>query len=100
MKHFQSMTEAALSAACDDYDDRNQMNDLTADAKDERRVAIYFRHNPTDVQPGDPSAWMEQGFEREVIGVVIGGGFNIALDREQAVEVFGLPLVMQWEEAE
>lgn len=97
MKHFQSMTEAALSAACDSYDADNLMNALTDDADDERAVTIYFRHNAVELQGSDPASWNTVGYEREVTGVVIGDGLRIVLDREQAVETFGLPLVMQWE---
>ena len=97
MKHFQSMTEAALSAACDSYDADYCMNDLTADADDERAVTIYFRHNSADLSCMNDHGSLDGGFEREVSGVVIGDGLRVVLDREQAVETFGLSLVSRLE---
>lgn len=97
MKHFQSMTEAALSAACDSYDADNLMNAITDDADDERAVTIYFRHNPVELCCMSDHRSLGEGCEREVTGVVIGDGLRIVLDREQAVETFGLPMVARWE---
>lgn len=97
MKHFQSMTESALSAACDSYDDENLMNAMTDDAEDERPVTIYFKHNPVELSDMSDHGSLGNGYEREVTGVVIGDGLRVVLDRDEAVETFGLPLVQRWE---
>jgi len=97
MKHFQSMTEAALSKAADSYDDENSMNLLTDDMDDERPVTIYFRHREIDTCCMSDHGSLETGFEREVIGAVIGDGLRVVLDRNEAVDVFGSDLVARWE---
>lgn len=97
MKHYRSMTHAALSARCDSYDDSMQMNDITDDSDDERPVTIFFRHIEVELEDENPDAWNTFGEAREVIGVVIGEDVPVILDRDQAYDVFGFDLVQRWE---
>lgn len=90
MKHYQPMTQPALSAVCDSYDADYQVSDLTDDKNDEREIVIYFRHNSVLLQDADPQSWSEYGEEREIIGAVIGSVVPVVLDRDQVVELIGL----------
>lgn len=96
MRHYHSMTPDALNIRSDSFDDKYQMNELTADATDERPVVMYFRHDEIEMHSENPDAWTIPGISAEIIGVVI-DNFEV-LDRDQAVERFGAALVLRWEE--
>lgn len=95
-RHFQTMTEAALGASCDSYDNSMTMLDL-AEEYDDRPVTIFFRHNPVELSCLRDHGSLGEGVEREVIGVVIGDGLRVVLDREESIEMFGLDVVQRWE---
>ena len=95
-RHFQTMTEAALGASCDSYDNSMTMLDL-AEEYDDRPVTIFYRHNPAELCSVSDHGSLGEGEEREVIGVVIGDGLRVVLDRDEAIETFGLDVVQRWE---
>ena len=83
-KHFQSMTQAALSAACDDsYTTSTEDGDLTT----------YFSASGEWVLPDSGPSYWEHDYA--IIGVVLDGydGVTTVFTEDEAVDRFGLQMM-------
>ena len=81
-KHFQSMTEAALSAACDDS---------YSTSTDEGYLTTYFSASGEWVLPDSGPSYWEHDYT--ITGCVLYGneGEVTVFTEDQAVDRFGLP---------